>query len=700
MPKRAVVNYVGGSSSSASAGSLVITTGQLLPTDKRYVYFTPPAGVAGDYSVFDGDQTACELYGGVYDTDNDVCSAGSGFFSNGVALTLRLPDAATANQVYTLVNVSTTQEFYVAEESLSYPEQLFNVAASATLEIQKVAGVWKQVLDTDTGGLALGETSADAYRGDRGKIAYDHSQTTHNKAFVGLPNVDDTSDANKPVSSATQTALDLKANLAGATFTGPLTGTSGIIQQRNSTTAQQYEIYGTYTDTSNYVGLRLASSSTATTISAITAGTGADNVDINLTPAGTGRVFANNGLSVNSPSLLAVAGALSVGTTTAGVRGLQVHALDGSLGFYLNCSGASRSGTNNTCFQLDTGTNTVLAVNVRNPAGTSVHTVSQAGLVTCTTLQVNGTYTDASNYVRAAISSNGTSSITLAAETAGTGADNVDIVLTPAGTGYVKATRPISTNRGATYTECFGELAGNAITASGQYNTFIGHRSGEQVSTGTRNTAVGWVAGPTTSALGTTCCFGWAATSSATGGVAFGYEATVSALNGLAFGYQTIASGTNAIAVGPNVTASGTRTIVIGGSYANLGDTDTVALGYGRTNQVPTVAFIGGADTDVTTNKMVTIVNSWVSNVQATRKARAVFNIWDTAAREAIRLEASGTAPMLGFLGANAIARPTTASTAATFAANTSAIANDTATFDGYTIGQIVKALRDFGLLT
>ena len=40
------------------------------------------------------------------------------------------------------------------------------------------------------------------------------------KAMVGLPNVDNTSDANKPVSTAQQTALNLKANLAGPTFTG------------------------------------------------------------------------------------------------------------------------------------------------------------------------------------------------------------------------------------------------------------------------------------------------------------------------------------------------------------------------------------------------------------------------------------------------------------------------------------------------
>jgi hypothetical protein len=50
--------------------------------------------------------------------------------------------------------------------------------------------------------IALGETSATAYRGDRGKTAYDHSQTAHNKAFVGLGNVDNTADVNKDVASA------------------------------------------------------------------------------------------------------------------------------------------------------------------------------------------------------------------------------------------------------------------------------------------------------------------------------------------------------------------------------------------------------------------------------------------------------------------------------------------------------------------
>jgi len=51
--------------------------------------------------------------------------------------------------------------------------------------------------------------------------------------MVGLGNVNNTSDANKPVSTATQTALDLKAPLANPTFTGTPslpTGTTGVTQ--------------------------------------------------------------------------------------------------------------------------------------------------------------------------------------------------------------------------------------------------------------------------------------------------------------------------------------------------------------------------------------------------------------------------------------------------------------------------------------
>jgi len=59
------------------------------------------------------------------------------------------------------------------------------------------------------------------------------------------------------------------------------------------------------------------------------------------------------------------------------------------------------------------------------------------------------------------------------------------------------------------------------------------------------------------------------------------------------------------------------------------------------------------------------------------------------------------TAPTqrLGFWGATADVQPTTAIAAAAFATNTSGIADDSATFGGYTLGQVVAALQRVGIL-
>jgi hypothetical protein len=53
------------------------------------------------------------------------------------------------------------------------------------------------------------------------------------------------------------------------------------------------------------------------------------------------------------------------------------------------------------------------------------------------------------------------------------------------------------------------------------------------------------------------------------------------------------------------------------------------------------------------------ITPTFATATDASRKARAVFNIWDTAVREGMRLEADGTNPMVGFLGASAVTRRT-----------------------------------------
>lgn len=66
---------------------------------------------------------------------------------------------------------------------------------------------------------------------------------------------------------------------------------AGTIAQRDSTTQQVSRIYNTYTDASNYERLTLTGVQGASVnLTAETAGTGADNLNIVLTPAGTGSV--------------------------------------------------------------------------------------------------------------------------------------------------------------------------------------------------------------------------------------------------------------------------------------------------------------------------------------------------------------------------------------------------------------------------
>ena len=64
------------------------------------------------------------------------------------------------------------------------------------------------------------------------------------KGDVGLGNVDNTSDANKPVSTAGQTALDLKSNLASPTFTGTVTA-NDLTVSGNLTVSGTTTSYGT-----------------------------------------------------------------------------------------------------------------------------------------------------------------------------------------------------------------------------------------------------------------------------------------------------------------------------------------------------------------------------------------------------------------------------------------------------------------------
>jgi len=78
-----------------------------------------------------------------------------------------------------------------------------------------------------------------------------------------------------------------------------------ILEQRGGTNAQTFRVYGTFTDANNHVRASLSSTSTAVTLAAETAGTGADNIPINLTAAGTGTVKVNSVAEVAVSSTVA-----------------------------------------------------------------------------------------------------------------------------------------------------------------------------------------------------------------------------------------------------------------------------------------------------------------------------------------------------------------------------------------------------------
>lgn len=105
---------------------------------------------------------------------------------------------------------------------------------------------------------------------------------TLSKTDVGLGNVDNTSDANKPVSTATQTALNLKANLASPALTTPvISGTREKVTAMSSNTVDLA--------TGNYFTKTISGATTFTVTNVPSAGTAVSFI-LELTKAGSAAI--------------------------------------------------------------------------------------------------------------------------------------------------------------------------------------------------------------------------------------------------------------------------------------------------------------------------------------------------------------------------------------------------------------------------
>lgn len=86
--------------------------------------------------------------------------------------------------------------------------------------------------------------------------------------------------------SAARSTIELGTSatpsFAGLTLTGPVTGTSGVIQQRSGLTAQQYEIFGTFTSATSFESLCLKATSTAHQIGSTVGSGGGTNRPVQL----------------------------------------------------------------------------------------------------------------------------------------------------------------------------------------------------------------------------------------------------------------------------------------------------------------------------------------------------------------------------------------------------------------------------------
>ena len=118
-------------------------------------------------------------------------------------------------------DISSTEIGYVNGVTSGIQTQLDSKASSSTVSSHTSATTNVHGI-VDTSALAT-KTYADT--------AVSTAVTALTRSSVGLGNVDNTSDANKPVSTATQTALDLKAPLASPTFTGTVTLPANTISQ-------------------------------------------------------------------------------------------------------------------------------------------------------------------------------------------------------------------------------------------------------------------------------------------------------------------------------------------------------------------------------------------------------------------------------------------------------------------------------------
>lgn len=246
---------------------------------------------------------------------------------------------------------------------------------------------------------------------------------------------------------------------------------------------------------------------------------------------------------------------------------------------------------------------------------------------------------------------------------------------------------------------------------SGDYNVCIGYQAGKGITTGTQNMLFGANCGISLTTQGNNTMIGGSTGQNCTGstnifiGASAGFTAT--SVSGSVFiGYQAGYSETtsNKLYIANTSTATpliwgdfSTPTIRVYGRIGALKTTEQMRLEYDASNYFSTTVASTGSTTFALTGTTPTFTFSQgVTFSDDITMANAKNIIVNATTGTKI---GTASSQKLGFWNAAPIVQPTTGVAAAAFVANTSGIVDDSATFGGYTIGQVVAALKNIGLL-
>ena len=364
-------------------------------------------------------------------------------------------------------------------------------------------------------------------------------------------------------------------NGAGLVWNGDtsfLRESANTLAQRNSTNAQTFRLYNTYTDASNYERLSIDWSTTANTATIVTqnAGTGSartlaigQDLYVNTVRVGLGGGSVSTNTAVGQGAINATA----TGGTNVAVGGNTLYRLSsgsGNLAIGYNSGSQITSGANNSYVGFSSGVSSTtsssntgygtyslfyntIASNLTavglSALQSNTTNVATLGSITGGTLYTNGTYTG----VVMTLSSGSTAITYPTATIVVAGGVVTTVTLTSNGVGFKDTTTVLTAPAASIGGTGSGFSVPVATLASGTGNVAVGYQAGYSNSTASYNTFNGYQAGYTTTTSSSNSCFGYqSGYANTTGAItAFGFYsclANTTGINNSAFGSRALQS--------------------------------------------------------------------------------------------------------------------------------------------------------------